>query len=80
MPQISHLAEHMPTSAIRMLNPFAEKAKADGVKVYHLNIGAPDIKSPQSAIDAVRNYQFDHLSYSNSIGSPELRRALLDKY
>jgi aspartate aminotransferase len=80
MPQISHLAEHMPTSAIRMLNPFAEKAKADGVKVYHLNIGAPDIKSPQCAIDAIRNYQFDHLSYSNSIGSPELRRALLDKY
>lgn len=70
----------MPQSAIRMLTPFAEKAESDGVKVYHLNIGAPDIKSPQSVVDAVHNFNFDHLSYSNSAGTQELRQALLDKY
>lgn len=80
MPHISRLAEYMPSSAIRLLTPFAEKAEADGVKVYHLNIGAPDIKSPQSVIDAIHNYKFDHLSYTNSAGTQELRQALLDKY
>ncbi len=80
MPHISRLAEKLPQSAIRALTPFAEQAEADGVKVYHLNIGAPDIKSPQSAVDALHNFSFDHLPYSNSLGTRELRRAFLDKY
>jgi len=63
-----------------MLTPFADKAKSEGVKVYHLNIGAPDIKSPGSAVDAVHSFSFDHLPYSNSAGTAELRRAMLDKY
>lgn len=80
MPSISRLADHLPQSAIRMLTPFADKAEAEGVKVYHLNIGAPDIKSPASAVDAVHAFSFDHLPYSNSAGTAGLRAALLDKY
>ena len=80
MPHISRLADNLPQSAIRALTPFAEKAEADGVKVYHLNIGAPDIKSPRIVVDAVHNYKFDHLPYSNSLGTRELRQAFLDKY
>lgn len=80
MPHISRLADHLPQSAIRALTPFAEKAETDGVKVYHLNIGAPDIKSPSIVVDAVHNYKFDHLPYSNSLGTRELRQAFLDKY
>ena len=63
-----------------MLTPFADKAKADGVKVYHLNIGAPDIKSPDSALKALAAYEFDHLPYSNSAGTLGLRKALVEKY
>ena len=63
-----------------MLTPFADKAKADGVKVYHLNIGAPDIKSPASALRALADYKFDHLPYSNSAGTLELRMSLVEKY
>ena len=80
MPRISKLADKLPQSAIRMLTPLADKAKAEGVKVYHLNIGAPDIKSPACAVDAVHSFSFDHLPYSNSSGTAELRKALLDKY
>lgn len=80
MPHISRLADNLPQSAIRALTPFAEKAEADGVKVYHLNIGAPDIKSPQVVVDAVHSYKFDHLPYSNSLGTRELRQGFLDKY
>ena len=63
-----------------MLTPFADKAKTDGVKVYHLNIGAPDIKSPASALRALADYKFDHLPYSNSAGTLELRMSLVEKY
>lgn len=63
-----------------MLTPFADKAKADGVKIYHLNIGAPDIKSPASAVKALAEFRFDHLPYSNSAGTMELRKALAEKY
>lgn len=80
MPKISKLYDTIPESAIRMLTPFADKAKAEGVHVYHLNIGAPDIKSPAEAIQALRNYSFDHIPYSNSAGTAELRAALRDKY
>ncbi|MBQ1619235.1 MAG: pyridoxal phosphate-dependent aminotransferase [Bacteroidales bacterium] len=80
MPSISIYAELIPQSAIRMLTPFADKAEADGITVYHLNIGAPDIKSPESAPKAVREFQFDHLPYSNSAGTLSLRKALVEKY
>ncbi len=70
----------MPESAIRMLTPYADQCKADGIKVYHLNIGAPDIKSPAGAAEAVAGFQFDHLPYSNSAGTYALRRAIIEKY
>lgn len=80
MPKISKLYDTIPESAIRMLTPFADRAKAEGVHVYHLNIGAPDIKSPAEAVEALRNYSFDHIPYSNSAGTAELRTALREKY
>ena len=80
MPRISKSASSIPASAIRMLTPFADKAKEDGVKIYHLNIGAPDIKSPECAVRALKEFSFDHLPYSNSAGTLELRKALTDKY
>lgn len=63
-----------------MLTPYADKAKADGIKVYHLNIGAPDIKSPKEVPEALVNFKFDHLPYSNSAGDYDLRAALVEKY
>ena len=80
MPSISKSAGNIPASAIRMLTPFADQAKADGVKIYHLNIGAPDIKSPESAAKALADFSFDHLPYSNSAGTIELRKAMVEKY
>jgi len=80
MPQISDKSRALPASAIRKLTPFADAAKAAGVKVYHLNVGAPDIKSPQCALDAVRGITMDHVSYTNSAGMIELRKALIEKY
>ena len=72
----------MPASAIRKLVPFSEAAEASGVKVYHLNVGAPDIKSPDCAINAVirKCEGMHHLSYTNSAGLIELRKGLVEKY
>lgn len=80
--QISSKAAQMPASAIRKLVPLADAAKAAGVKVYHLNVGAPDIKSPREAIDAVieKCQSMHHLSYTNSAGFIELRRGMVEKY
>lgn len=80
--QISQKAAQMPASAIRKLVPLADAAKAAGVKVYHLNVGAPDIKSPREAIDAVieKCTTMHHLSYTNSAGFIELRRGMVEKY
>lgn len=80
MPKISIYADLIPQSAIRILTPYAEKAEADGIEVYHLNIGAPDIKSPESVPKAIAEYRFDHLPYSNSAGILPLRKALVEKY
>lgn len=80
MATISHKAEAMPASAIRKLVPFADAAKAQGTRVYHLNVGAPDIQSPGCALDAVKNNTLDHVSYSNSAGMLELRKGLAEKY
>lgn len=80
MAKISKKSESMPASAIRKLVPFADAAKAEGVKVYHLNVGQPDIKSPECALEAVKKNTLDHVSYSNSAGLIELRKGLVEKY
>lgn len=70
----------MQASPIRKLVPFAQAAKADGVKVYHLNIGQPDIKTPKGFFDAVKNFDNDVLEYAVSQGIPELIEALQNYY
>lgn len=80
MVNVSKKSSLMPASAIRKLVPFADAAQNDGVKVYHLNVGAPDIKSPECALKAVRNNTLDHISYTNSAGLPELRKGLAERY
>lgn len=80
MANISRKAEQMPASAIRKLVPLADAAKKDGVKVYHLNIGQPDIKSPKCALDAIKNFNLENVSYSHSAGLMELRKGLVEKY
>lgn len=80
--KISNKAATMPASAIRKLVPFSDAAEASGVTVYHLNVGAPDIKSPDCAIEAVMDKckNMHHLSYTNSAGLMELRKGMIEKY
>jgi aspartate aminotransferase len=80
MPQISQRGKEMPASPIRKLVPYAEEAKRRGVKVYHLNIGQPDIPTPQVALDAVRHLQEKVIEYSHSAGIESYRRKLADYY
>lgn len=80
MATISNKAQAMPASAIRKLVPLADAAKKQGTKVYHLNLGQPDIKSPQCALDAVRNFNQENVSYSHSAGLMPLRKGLVEKY
>ncbi len=80
MPTISQRGEQMPPSPIRKLVPFAEAAKKKGVKVYHLNIGQPDIETPKPVLDAVRHSQFKILEYSHSAGIESYRRKLVTYY
>jgi aspartate aminotransferase len=80
MPQISEKGKLMPASPIRKLVPFAEEAKRRGVKIYHLNIGQPDIPTPQCALDAVRNNTLKVVEYSHSAGNESYRRKLSGYY
>lgn len=80
MAKISEKAVQMPASAIRKLVPFADAAKKQGTKVYHLNLGQPDIKSPVCALEAVKNFSQENVSYSHSAGLMELRKGLVEKY
>ena len=80
MANISTKAQQMPASAIRKLVPLADAAKKQGTKVYHLNVGQPDIKSPKCALDAIRNFSLETVSYSHSAGLMELRKGLVEKY
>ncbi len=80
MPKISTKGHLMPESPIRKLVPFAEDAKKRGVKVFHLNIGQPDIKTPQVALDAIKNNDVEVLAYSRSEGSDEYRTKLANYY
>lgn len=80
MANISTKAQQMPASAIRKLVPLADAAKKQGTKVYHLNVGQPDIKSPKCALDAIKNFSPENVSYSHSAGLMELRKGLVEKY
>jgi aspartate aminotransferase len=78
--EISERGKAMPSSPIRRLVPFAEAAKRMGKKVYHLNIGQPDIETPQVVRDAIRNLDLKVLEYSHSAGNESYRRKLSDYY
>jgi aspartate aminotransferase len=80
MPSISNKGFSMPESPIRKLVPYAEKAKKEGAKVIHLNIGQPDIKTPQIALDAVKNNTISVLEYSRTEGSEVYREKLAEYY
>ena len=80
MPKTSIKGQKMPESPIRKLVPFSEAAKSRGVKVYHLNIGQPDIRTPEVAINAVRNFDQKLVAYSHSAGIPSYREKLVGYY
>ncbi|MDY0779713.1 pyridoxal phosphate-dependent aminotransferase [Tenacibaculum sp. IB213877] len=80
MPSISTKGKLMPQSPIRKLVPYAEKAYKQGKTVYHLNIGQPDIKTPQIALDAVKIHSLDIIAYTRSEGSEEYRKKIAKYY
>lgn len=80
MPGISKRAQKMPESPIRKLVPYAEQAKKKGRMVYHLNIGQPDIETPQESIDALKNIDRTIIEYSHSAGLISYRKGLCDYY
>ncbi len=80
MPEISNRAVAMPESPIRKLVPLADAAKRRGIKVYHLNIGQPDLPTPQEGLDALRNIDRKVLEYSPSDGYRSLREKLVGYY
>jgi len=80
MPKISDKGKSMPPSPIRKLVPYAEEAKRKGIKVYHLNIGQPDIPTPEVAINAIRNIDLKVIEYSHSAGNESYRRKLASYY
>ncbi|MCQ2114409.1 MAG: pyridoxal phosphate-dependent aminotransferase [Bacteroidaceae bacterium] len=80
MPKISNRGMEMPQSPIRKLAPLANAAKERGIKVYHLNIGQPDLPTPQVALDAIRNIDMKVLEYSPSQGYQHYREKLVNYY
>lgn len=80
MLQISERGQQMPPSPIRKLVPYAEAAKKKGIKVFHLNIGQPDIETPPSIMDAVRKADIRVLEYSHSAGNESYRKKLVNYY
>jgi aspartate aminotransferase len=80
MPTISNRGINMPASPIRRLVPYAESAKERGVKVYHLNIGQPDIKTPELAMQAIHNVDMKVVEYSHSAGILSYRKKLAASY
>lgn len=80
MPQIAERGLQMPESPIRKLVPYSEEAKRRGIKVYHLNIGQPDILTPEVAINAIKNIKIDVVEYSHSAGSESYRKKLTKYY
>ena len=80
MPNISKKGFNMPESPIRKLVPFAENAKRKGKKVYHLNIGQPDIQTPSVALEAIKNFDDNVVEYSHSAGFESYRKGLASYY
>jgi aspartate aminotransferase len=80
MPKISEKAGIMPASPIRKLVPYAEEAKRKGRKVYHLNIGQPDIHTPEAALNALKDMDLKVIEYSHSAGNESYRRKLAESY
>lgn len=80
MAKISDRGHKMPLSPIRKLTPFAIKARSKGIHVYNLNIGQPDIKTPEWAIDALKETDFNVIEYSDSEGQLSLRKGFVDYY
>lgn len=80
MPKVSNKGKQMPESPIRKLVPYSEIAKKKGHKVYHLNIGQPDIKTPEVALNAIKNNHIKVLEYSHSAGFESYRTKLSDYY
>ena len=80
MPSISAKGKAMPASPIRKLVPYSEEAKRKGRKVYHLNIGQPDIPTPEVALDALRNIKMNVIEYSHSAGNESYRQKLASFY
>jgi len=80
MPSISDKGKAMPASPIRKLVPYSEAAKRKGRIVYHLNIGQPDIPSPEVALNAIRNFGYKVIEYSHSAGNESYRRKLAGFY
>jgi aspartate aminotransferase len=80
MLSVSNRGKIMPASPIRKLVPFAEAAKKKGLKIYHLNIGQPDIETPPQMLGAVRKSDFKILEYSHSAGNESYRKKLVEYY
>ncbi|WP_115807703.1 pyridoxal phosphate-dependent aminotransferase [Winogradskyella pacifica] len=80
MPSISNKGIHMPESPIRKLVPYAEEAQKKGKNIYYLNIGQPDIKTPQVALDAIKNNTLETIAYSRSEGSESYRMKIAEYY
>ena len=80
MPEISSKGRQMPASPIRKLTPFADQAKREGKKVYHLNIGQPDIETPEGMLDAIKNIDFKVWAYTPSEGTLVYRTKLTEYY
>ncbi|MCX6233553.1 MAG: pyridoxal phosphate-dependent aminotransferase [Bacteroidetes bacterium] len=80
MPQISDKGRRMPPSPIRKLVPYSDQAKKRGIKVYHLNIGQPDIETPEIALRAIRNFDQKVVAYSHSAGILSYREKLTQYY
>jgi len=80
MPKISQKGEMMPSSPIRKLVPYSDAAKQKGIKVYHLNIGQPDIETPQDAVKKLQNTDIQVLEYSHSAGILSFRKKLAEYY
>ncbi|RYE14312.1 MAG: pyridoxal phosphate-dependent aminotransferase [Sphingobacteriales bacterium] len=80
MPQVSQKGQQMPASPIRKLTPYADKAKQEGKKVYHLNIGQPDIETPEGMVTAIKNIDFKIWAYTASEGTLSYRKKLTEYY
>ncbi len=80
MPKTSKRTANTPSSPIRRLVPFAEAAKKNGIEVFHLNIGQPDIETPKTGVNALQNAELGVIAYSHSAGSASYRNKLVDFY